>query len=73
MVADLEGEARRLVDFCGLAWDDACLAFHETERPVHTTSAAQVRRPVYGTSVARWRRYERQLGPLLEALGDAGG
>ncbi|MEE8274690.1 MAG: sulfotransferase [Alphaproteobacteria bacterium] len=73
VVVDLEGEARRLVDFCGLAWDDACLAFHETERPVHTTSAAQVRRPVYGTSVARWRRYERLLGPLLEALGDAGG
>jgi tetratricopeptide (TPR) repeat protein len=68
VVADLEGEARRLVAFCGLEWDEACLAFHQTRRAVRTASVNQVRRPLYRTSVARWKPYEAQLGPLLEAL-----
>ena len=68
VVADLEGAARRLVDHCGLDWDARCLAFHETERPVRTASAAQVRRPLHDNSVGRWRRYEDHLGPLLDAL-----
>ena len=72
VVGDLEGQARRLVEHCGLEWTDACLAFHRTERRVHTASMGQVRRPLYGSSVGRWRRYEKHLGPLLEALGDAG-
>ena len=65
---DLEGQARRLVAHCGLEWDDACLSFHQTQRPVQTLSAAEVRQPIYRTSVGRWRPYQRLLGPLLEAL-----
>ena len=69
VVADFETQARRLLDFCGLEWDDACLAFHEVERPVLTASVAQVRRPLYKSSVGRWRAYQDQLKPLLDALG----
>jgi hypothetical protein len=69
VVRDLEGEARRLIAFCGLDWSDACLAFHETERMVRTASANQVRQPLYATSVGRWRRFERELAPLIAALG----
>ncbi len=69
VVEDLEGEARRMVDFVGLEWDERCLRFHETERHVATASFDQVRQPLYTGSVGRWRRYERHLGPLLEGLG----
>lgn len=69
VVADLEGEIRRLVAFCGLEWDAACLDFHTTRRPVRTASANQVRQPIYRSSVGRWRAYASQLTPLLEALG----
>jgi hypothetical protein len=55
VVADLESQARRMLAFCGLEWDDACLAFHKTERTVRTASATQVRQPIYKTSVGRWR------------------
>jgi tetratricopeptide (TPR) repeat protein len=68
LVDDVERQARRIVAYCGLEWDDACLAFHANQRPVRTASFAQVRRPIYRNSVARWRRYERHLGPLLHAL-----
>ncbi|WP_018994840.1 tetratricopeptide repeat-containing sulfotransferase family protein [Thioalkalivibrio sp. ALJ2] len=68
MVVDLDSGARRIVDFCGLEWDDRCLAFHEAERPVKTASVTQVRKPIYKSSVERWRRYESHLRPLLEAL-----
>ena len=68
VTADLEGQARRMVAHCGLEWDDACLSFHETERPVRTASTIQVRQPIYRTSVGRWRAYEHVLGPLIEAL-----
>ncbi|MGO8917429.1 MAG: tetratricopeptide repeat protein [Stellaceae bacterium] len=69
VVADLEREARRIIAFCGLAWDAACLAFHTTERPVRTASAAQVRQPIYHQSIGRWRPYGAELGPLFAALG----
>jgi tetratricopeptide (TPR) repeat protein len=69
VVADLEGQARRLVSHCGLEWDDACLEFHRTMRPVRTASMTQVRRPLYASSVGRWRNYERHLAPLLSELG----
>jgi len=69
VVADLEGQARRIIAHCGLPWSEACLSFHETERPVRTASASQVRQPIYRTAVGRWRVYEEFLGPLLEALG----
>ena len=69
MVADQEGVSRQIVAFCGLDWDDRCLAFHRHEREVLTASFWQVRRPIYTSSVGRWRRYEKHLGPLKEALG----
>ena len=69
VVADLAGQARRLLDYCALPWDDNCLSFHQTVRPVRTASASQVRRPIYRNAVGRWRVYEKELGPLLDALG----
>lgn len=68
VVADLPGVARRLVEFCGLPWEERCLNFHETERPVLTASRWQVRQPLYGSSVGKWRHYERHLAPLKAAL-----
>jgi tetratricopeptide (TPR) repeat protein len=67
-VADLEGVARRLVAGCGLEWEPACLAFHETRRPVRTASVRQVRQPVYTHSVARWKNYAKALAPLFAQL-----
>jgi hypothetical protein len=70
LVADPEKQIRWLVtEACGLDWDPACLRFYETKRPVRTASVAQVRQPIFTTSVERWRRYEKHLGPLFEALG----
>jgi tetratricopeptide (TPR) repeat protein len=69
MVADLETEARRIIDYIGLPWDDACLRFYETERKVVTASVSQVRKPIYTTSTNRWRKYEPYLKPLLDELG----
>ena len=69
VVGDLEGQARRILDYCGLAWDGACLNFHRSQRPVKTASAAQVRRPLYQSSVGRWRIHAERLQPLLDALG----
>ena len=68
MVADLEGQTRKLLAHCGLAWDERCLAFYETQRPVHTASATQVRQPIYTSSLARWRAYEEFLAPLRAEL-----
>jgi tetratricopeptide (TPR) repeat protein len=68
VVADLEGQARRMLAHCGLDWDASCLAFHRTERPVLTASAAQVRQPIYDRSIGRRRAYEPFLAPLLDAL-----
>ena len=70
LVADPESLARRMVRHVGLEWDDACLRPHEVARPVHTASAWQVRQPVYRRSAGRAHRYDRFLGPLLEALGE---
>jgi tetratricopeptide (TPR) repeat protein len=64
IVNDLEGEARRIVAYCGLAWDDACLDFHRTARSVRTASAAQVRQPIYSSSIGRWRRHSQLLQQL---------
>lgn len=69
VVDDLEGQAQRLIDFIGLPWNDACLAFHETRRIVRTASVSQVRQPIYTTSKGRWHEHAAHLGPLLEALG----
>jgi tetratricopeptide (TPR) repeat protein len=72
VVADLEGQARRIIAHCGLNWDSRCLAFHKTERPILTASAAQVRQPIYNSAVGRWRVHEEALRPLLAELGIAG-
>ena len=68
LVVDQAGQTKALLDFCDLEWDDACVAFHKTDRPVATASAAQVRRPIYNNSIQLWKRYEIQLSPLLESL-----
>jgi len=70
IVADMEGQARRLIEYCGLEWNDACLEFHKNKRSIRTASVTQVRQPIYSSSVERWRHYEKYLGPLLNALGD---
>jgi tetratricopeptide (TPR) repeat protein len=71
LIADLEGESRRLIEFLGLDWEPACLDFHRTERTVATVSHWQVRQPLYASSVGRWRHYEKHLGPLFSALDRA--
>ncbi|TMJ39215.1 MAG: sulfotransferase [Alphaproteobacteria bacterium] len=70
LTADSETEARRLVAFLDLAWDPACLSFHESTSAVRTFSRNQIRNPIYQSSVGRWKRYEKQLQPLIRALGD---
>ncbi len=69
LIGEFEAQVRRLIDWCGLDWDARCLAFHETERPVQTESALQVRRPLYRSAIGRARPYEPWLAPLREALG----
>ena len=69
VVADLKAQARRIIAHCGLDWDKRCLAFHQTDRPVRTASAMQVRRPIYTNSIRRPRVYEPFLEPLRTALG----
>lgn len=68
LVADQEAQSRRLIEFCGLEWQDACLDFHKNDRPVKTASIAQVRKPMYKNSIARWERFERHLAPLRAAI-----
>lgn len=68
VVADTEKEARALIEFIGLDWDDSCLEFYNSSRPVKTASVAQVRKPIYKTAVERWRKYGDGLQPLIDAL-----
>jgi hypothetical protein len=70
LVADLTGEVRRLLDHCGLPFEEQCLRFHETRRSVQTVSSEQVRQPLYSEGVEQWRNFEPWLGPLKEALGE---
>ena len=69
VVADLEGQVRRLLDFCNLPFEPACLEFHRTKRSVRTPSSAQVRQPIYTSGLEQWRHFEPWLNPLKEALG----
>ena len=71
LVDDLEGNVRRLLDFCELPFEAACIDFHKTERSVRTASSEQVRQPIYREGLDQWRHYEPWLGPLRAALGDA--
>ena len=72
LVGDVEGNARKLLDYCGLPWDSRCVRFHESQATSTTASAAQVRQPVYQSSVGRWKSYRSQLSPLHERLGIPG-
>ncbi len=72
LVMDQGGQSRRLLQFCGLEWEDACAEFQRNAAPTTTASAAQVRRPMYDTSLFQWRHYERQLEPLRAQLNAAG-
>jgi hypothetical protein len=70
VVEDLEGNVRGILDFCGLPFEPACLAFHKTERSVRTASSEQVRRPIFKEGVDQWRHFEPWLGSLRSALRD---
>ena len=70
LVQDNENQARKLIDYCGLPWNDACLESHKTKRTVKTASITQVRQPIYTSSLERWRRVEKYLDPLKAGLGD---
>ena len=69
VVADTEKEAKRLIAFLGLPWNEKCVDFHKSDRPVKTASVAQVRKPIYKTSVERWKKYGPGLQPLVDAIG----
>ncbi len=71
VVADLEGNVRRMLDYCGLDFEPACVEFYKTERSVRTASSEQVRQPIYREALEQWRHFEPWLGPLRDALGDA--
>jgi hypothetical protein len=71
MVENLEGNVRRILDFCGLPFEPACLEFHKTPRNVRTASSEQVRQPVSREGLDQWRNYEPWLEPLKDGLGDA--
>ena len=73
LVDDLEGQARRLVDHCGLQWDPVCLKFHNNTRPVATISKMSVRQPIYRSSIGRWKRFAHRLGPLLAEIESVAG
>jgi tetratricopeptide (TPR) repeat protein len=70
LVSDLEGEVRKLLEYCGLAFEQQCLRFHETRRAVQTASSEQVRRPLFADGIDQWRNFEPWLGELKQALGD---
>jgi tetratricopeptide (TPR) repeat protein len=68
IVTDFEAQVRLLLAFCGLSWQDACLRFYESERPVRTPSSEQVRQPIYDRSIGHWRNYENELGELIDVI-----
>jgi hypothetical protein len=71
LVTDQERISRQLVDYVGLDWDEKCMDFHASERPIMTPSNIQVRQPMYRCSIDRWKNYEKHLGPLLDVLREA--
>jgi len=68
MVGDQENQTRRLLEYCGLPWEDQCLRFYETERAINTASSEQVRQPIYNKALHFWRNYESHLGELIDTL-----
>jgi hypothetical protein len=71
VVLDTRGQVRRILDFLELPWDEACMHYYDNPRVAHTASVDQVRRPIYTASIGRWKHYEKQLAPLIKALGSA--
>jgi hypothetical protein len=71
VVEDLEGNVRRILEFCGLEFEPACAEFYRTQRIVRTASSEQVRQPIFREGLFQWRNYEPWLGPLKDHLGDA--
>jgi hypothetical protein len=71
IVEDLEGNVRRILEFCGLEFEPACLEFHKRQRNIHTASSEQVRQPIFREGLSQWRNYEPWLGSLQDALSDA--
>jgi hypothetical protein len=69
VVNDTENQVRRLLAHCGLPFEQACLEFYQTQRPVRTASSEQVRQPIYSSGLEHWRHYEVFLDPLKDALG----
>ena len=69
VVVDLDTQVRRILDYCGLDFEDSCISFHETERSVRTPSSEQVRQPIYQSGVDQWKNFEANLEPLKKALG----
>ena len=71
LVEDLEANVRRILEFCGLEFEPACVEFYKTERSVYTASSEQVRQPIFREGLFQWRNYEHWLGSLRDSLGDA--
>lgn len=69
VVDDLEGQVRRMLDFCSLPFEESCVRFHETQRNIRTPSSEQVKQPIYRSALEHWRNYEEHLQPLRDALG----
>jgi len=69
VVSDFENQVHRILEYCGLPWEDSCLNYYDTERPVRTPSSEQVRQPIYSGSMHRWRNYDQHLDELKEILG----
>ncbi len=69
IIEDTEAEVRRLLDYCGLPFEEQCLRFYENERPVRTASSEQVRQPIFRDGMDHWRHFEPWLGPLNKTLG----
>lgn len=70
LVDDTEEQARKLIEYCGLEWDENCLEFYKHKRSIRTASVTQVRQPIYKTSKQRWKNYDKFIGPIKDALGD---
>ena len=70
MVEQQEKTTRKLLEYCGIEWDNNCITFHESEEITHTSSYDQVRQPIYNTSVGRWKNYEKDISILIETLRD---
>ena len=68
LVGDLEGEARKMIEFLGLDWNPACLRYYDNDRQIRTASFEDVRRPIYSSSIGRWKPYTQYLGSLRDAL-----